>query len=609
MIARYPSNSHSCPPPRRSLTTEVAKVESGRDSHGLTVAAKKQAMQEKRNEFFSTRKKFLGIDSRVKHMNEDIKSLDANIAEITQQEARDVYEQEVAELERQKAAQTQDMDGKSDELRRAQEQITDLEEKLYSMRNSRDKISRTVSMHREQMRQIENETDNLAVYGAHIPRFVKALERNKARFSTPPLGPIGRFIEVPETRYKGVIERLIGGSLGSFIVNTPRDHQVFMELFNKECGRERCPGIIQRKFRHQPYDTSLHGVQVPRNAITPLDLIQCKNTVVLNTIIDMHRVDQNLIVETMDMGRKLTENVENVPRNLKKVVVMEPHCEVFPQPNFRIYSQAPKQCKFIQVSAAEKKLQMKAQFEEHNQKLEEEKAAFNYTESMALKAKQSRTKLQAEIQTLRRSLRDLDSQIQDIKEQHLGPVTELDTLVEEKQRLESQLEQLTIEYAPQKAKMDELTLQLDEMAKDIQDTEQRNAEFDSKLEEARERVNGLRNKLSQLEGSRSEKAGELQEMEQEVVSQRTVTDRKKAHVDKMISENGERVRTRKTQEEVREEIQRLQAQREVSTQITETREEIMAELAVLEDKVEKLNQDYEQGKETLKVVSFNLFSR
>lgn len=595
-------------PITRMLTVESAKVEAERDSHGNRIGAKKQAMQDKRNEFFSTRKKFLGIDGRVKQLRTDIQTIDQSITEITQQDARDIYEQQVVALEATKEEQTQEIEQKTQAMRTAQTQITEMEERIYHLQTTKTKVTRDVASCREQMNQIQNETDSLAVYGPHIPQFVKVLERNKSRFSMMPLGPIGRYLEVPEKRYKGVIEQLIAGSLGSFIVNTPRDHQIFLELFNKECSNRRLPGVIQRKFRNQPYDTSRFGVQVPRNTTTPLQQMRCKNAVVLNTIIDMHRVEQVLICDGMEMGRKLTENIENVPRNLKRVLVMEPNCEVYPQPNFRIYSSAARQCKFIQVSAEEKRMQLKEQFEEHSRKLEEAKGAFNYAESMALQLKQQRTKLQSDVQALTREKREVESQITEIQDQYLGPRTEVDTLVEEKERLEGQLENLTIEYAPQKAKMDELNKQLEEMAKDIQTTEQLSTEFETKLDEARERVNVLRDKLNALELSRTDKADVLREMEQQVVSQRSLTEQKKALVDGMIAAGGDRIRTRKTADEVREEISRLSAQREVSTQITESREEIMAELTVLEQKVEELNTEFELGKETLKVVSVNRFN-
>lgn len=337
------------------LTSEVSKVESGRATQSQEITAKKEAMQGKRNEFFSTRKRFLGIDGRVKQAKADISAIAGNIAEIAQQEERDGYEREVAELETQQAATEQQIAERTEKIGGAQNRIAEMEEKLYSLQSVKAGLSRTVAHCREQMAQIQNETDNLTVYGAHIPQFVKALERNQAKFSKMPLGPIGRYLEVADERYKSVIEQLVNSQLGTFIVNTPRDHEAFLQLFRKECPNKRCPQIIQRQFRDQPYDTSRFGVQVPRNATSPLQQLRCKNTVVMNTIIDMLRIEQVLICDNMAMGRKLTENLENVPRNLKRVIVMEPLCEVFPKPNFRIYSWTPTRCKFIQVSAEEKR--------------------------------------------------------------------------------------------------------------------------------------------------------------------------------------------------------------------------------------------------------------
>lgn len=585
------------------LTTEVAKVQTGRDNHGQQIAAKKQAMQEKRNEFFSVRKRFLGIDSRVKQMKSDIKQIMENISELTQQESRERYELEVAELEQQRSGLEQEICDKTTEMRAAQARIGEMEEKLVSLQQTKSSLARTVAHCREQMNQIQNETDNLAVYGSHIPMFVKLLERNASKFTAPPLGPIGRYLEVPDERYKSIIEHLVNSCIGSFIVNSPKDHEVFLGLFNKEFPGKRPPGIIQRKFRNEPYDTSQHEVKAPRNTTTPLQQLRCKSTVVLNTLIDMVRIEQILICEDMNIGRKLTENIENVPRNLKRVIVMQPLCEVYPQPNFRIYSLTASRCNFIQVSAQEKRVQLKEQFDEQNEKFEELKRKFAYTENLLLEMKQSRKQMSTCVVALERRMRDIASKISDITDQHLGPRIEEETLNEEKRRLEEKLEELTVEYAPQKAKMDELTASLEEMDGDIKRTERLNGEYETKLEEARERVNALRDKLSRLELSRTQQASMLQDLEQRVTGQRRQWEEKRRQVDGMIAAGGERIETSKTEEEVTEEITRMNAHRQVSTQITETREEIMAELEVLEEKITELNKQYELGKETLNVVS------
>lgn len=338
----------------RSLSAETARVEATRDTHSAEITAQKSALQEKKNEFFSVRKKFVSIEGRVKQMRLDIRSIDESLSELTQQESREEHEREVAELQRQLQATEAEVREKSENMQTTQGQVDEMEKKLDTLQHTCKNLARDVAHWREQLLQLRDETDSLAVYGAHMPQFVKAIDRNRTCFSQVPLGPIGRYLEVADSKYKPVIEQLVSGQLGSFIVNTPKDNMEFQRLFAKEFPGRRCPNVIQRTFRNQPYDTALHGVQVPRHATSPLQQMRCNNTVVLNTIIDMVRIEQVLICENMAQGRKLTENLENVPRNLKKVMVMEPFCEVYPQPNFRIYS-LRKQCKYIQVSAAEKK--------------------------------------------------------------------------------------------------------------------------------------------------------------------------------------------------------------------------------------------------------------
>lgn len=248
--------------------------------------------------------------------------------------------------------------------------------------------------------------------------------------------------------------------------------------------------------------------------------------------------------------------------------------------------------------------QLKEQFEEHNRKLEECKGAYTYTENIALEFKQKRQQLTSEVKVLERRARELTAAITDITDQHLGPRVETDTLVEEKQRLERALDQMDVEYAPLKAQMEELTAELERMNAGIQETEQVHIQYETKLDEARSRVVDLRDKLNRLDLTRTDKTRLLAELEQRVTSQRSLAEQQKTKVEGMVSATGgQRIRTRKTEEEIRDEISTLNAQREVSTQITETREELMAELSVLEEKVGELNAEFELGRETLRVVS------
>lgn len=238
--------------------------------------------------------------------------------------------------------------------------------------------------------------------------------------------------------------------------------------------------------------------------------------------------------------------------------------------------------------------------------MEQVRAMSKYTDETADQLKQDRKRLLGELQQLERTKRDLATRIADITDQHLGPRVEEETLLEEKVRLVASLEQLSVEHAPQKATRDRLTAELDEMAEDLRRTEQQAGEYDSKLEEARGKVTELRDKRDRLVLARSDKANMLQDMEQRVNSQRNTLTGQQTKVNDLITAvggEGERIRTRKTVEEVRDQICTLNAQREVSTHIKESREEIMAELQELEEKIGELNTEVELGLQTLDVVS------
>lgn len=330
-------------------------METSQGEHDAAIAAKKEELAARKDEFFSIRKTFQSLDNKVKQLRRDIQKIDQDLSELTQQESRDVFEREVAELREQRATMEAEITEKSARMREAQNRITEFEEDLYGLQEEKQRLGRSVTHCREQMNLIRDETDNLAVYGSHMPQLLKALERNKARFSQPPIGPIGRYLEVPDMRHRAIIDQLVAGSVATFIVNTPKDNEEFFKLFSKEFPRLPKPSVIQRPFRHTVYDTTKLGVRPPPNTTTVLEQLRCKNAVVMNTLIDLLRIDQCLICETMAVGRKMTENIENVPQNLKRVIVMEPLCEMFPQPNFRIYSLTPKRTTYIQVSAEEKK--------------------------------------------------------------------------------------------------------------------------------------------------------------------------------------------------------------------------------------------------------------
>lgn len=52
-------------------------------------------------------------------------------------------------------------------------------------------------------------------------------------FSKLPRGPIGSYVEVPNSEYLDVVENVIGGLLGAFLVNNSKDRQLLEKIIAK----------------------------------------------------------------------------------------------------------------------------------------------------------------------------------------------------------------------------------------------------------------------------------------------------------------------------------------------------------------------------------------
>lgn len=240
-----------------------------------------------------------------------------------------------------------------------------------------------------------------------------------------------------------------------------------------------------------------------------------------------------------------------------------------------------------------------------NTEFEEIRSKHESIENETLALKQCRKNLQSKLALLARKIREIDAKISDITQENLGPRVEEDTLLEEKAALTDRLEQLKVQHGPQKEKIDAVKREMNELDAAIKALDERHVEYDTKLQEARAKVELLMDKRERLEIDKSEKIHHLQELEQRVTNLREETEDHRHQVEQMaVALGGNRMRTRKSREEVRDNIAALNAQRQVSTQIKETLEEVGEELAILDERIEELDLQYEVGCKTLRVVSY-----
>lgn len=193
-----------------------------------------------------------------------------------------------------------------------------------------------------------------------MPELIKSIEQmhKKGEFRQLPRGPLGKYIEVTEEKFKGPVESIFGAKLLSFCVNDAKDRDVLSRLFSKMSSRypdvKKC-SIITTKFVDHVYNVSQGKVQPVPNGYCVLDVIRCSDPIVTNTLIDHCKIERILLAEDQKSGFDLTSSVENVPHNLLKVIVVNPPTEIFPAPALRTYAIKKQPPRYLQVDMKQRK--------------------------------------------------------------------------------------------------------------------------------------------------------------------------------------------------------------------------------------------------------------
>lgn len=191
-----------------------------------------------------------------------------------------------------------------------------------------------------------------------MPELIKHINKahSEGKFSQLPRGPIGSYVEVPKRQYRDIMEYILGGALlNSFIVNNKRDRDTLGAILDKFVKKR--PNIITTAFHNQVYDVSRGCVHPQPETIVALNEIQCKDPVVMNCLIDQVQIETILITSNKKIAENLTSVEQNVPRNLKRIFVLNANnavFEYFPMPRYRVYSSKIRQANYIQVNIDER---------------------------------------------------------------------------------------------------------------------------------------------------------------------------------------------------------------------------------------------------------------
>lgn len=170
-----------------------------------------------------------------------------------------------------------------------------------------------------------------------------------------PRGPLGRYIELEDDKWKVAIESIVGRLLHAFTVNDPKDRAVLTQLIKKDFPGHASYTIITSRFQNRVYDVRKGAVRPATNTRLVMDVMRVSDPVVMNCLIDHCKIETILLTEDEQVAMRLTSDEENVPHSLLRIMLMKPFTSFYPAPNYRSYSLDYRPARYLQVNMSERK--------------------------------------------------------------------------------------------------------------------------------------------------------------------------------------------------------------------------------------------------------------
>jgi len=282
----------------------------------------------------------------------------------------------------------------------------------------------------------------LKVFGDKMPEILNLLKRNTQIFDVMPIGPIGQRITLQDAKWATAVEACIVSSLSSFIVNSHKDEHVFKELL-KKAGISFTPPMIVQKFITNVYKIPQDRLP-PREFPTILGNINADHPMVINVLIDQHRIEGKVLFKDRPSAEQVIFS-SNKPRQI---------LEGFLPNGGRLYKSAGTQViqahensrrRFLGVNVEEAIREQEEKLVGVNKEVAELDGQASEIDKQARKLQEENTKLKRATQQLQHTVNRISGEIKDltdgVKEAEAEP--DIAELEENAKRIEDDIQQAT----------------------------------------------------------------------------------------------------------------------------------------------------------------------
>ncbi|KDR12930.1 structural maintenance of chromosomes protein 6 isoform X2 [Zootermopsis nevadensis] len=314
----------------------------------------KENYTQKERECKTLELKILRIEANINVLRQEIEKVEENSGgdRVARQQKNRL---EIQELEKKLADVAVTLKTNKHHYSQLNSNLEKIKSEEFSLRQELQEQTRKIEQKQTELQALKREKDNsVTLFGAWVPRVSQKIDEafKQRKFGKMPKGPVGAYIKLKDASWAPALESFLGSFLRSYCVDSARDAQVLMQIFNDVLGKERKPAIITSRFFDKVHNVSKFAVKADGYS-SILDSVVVQDTVVCNCLIDQWEVENILLIPTSREACDTMSDARRVPLNCKRAVTKKGDL-FYPDPNYRMYSgNGSTRAKYFQVSMAD----------------------------------------------------------------------------------------------------------------------------------------------------------------------------------------------------------------------------------------------------------------
>lgn len=436
---------------RKDIEEEIKKMKSSADVYRQEHESAKRKKDDTGKALREAQARLRDVERQKKDVEQDRDELRKRIDEL-QSSSQDYVamkkerEAKIAQLQVDLEALKVERQKKELDVARLRQDSTRLRDQKNDVGNDLRDLKRVKAAAEERIRTMEaSKSDSLRKYGYFMPELVRQVQLavQQCRFHERPRGPLGAHVKLKDPSFALATETALGkGLLTAFCVSDSHDAGELKLIMKKVCTTFRPPMIITTRFENQVYDTRRYRLQ-STSYKSVYDVLTIDDPVVTNCLIDQRGIESIVLIYDGPTARQVMKT--HPPTNASECYTGKGD-QIFPVPNFRVYSQKANSPIFLSHNVDQDIRAEKEKIVELDQQISAKSTEFDCVTREMDSVVQSEKNAQKALQEISQQSSRKNMELADLNNADEELPVDVAVLEEEADRFDQQLRELTSEH-------------------------------------------------------------------------------------------------------------------------------------------------------------------